>query len=112
MIGFVRSYGKYLPEEQITLNSVNPNVVRTNISTGAFYEQIQEKNLLTPIEGVVDTFETLLGANDTSGECFEIGPNYEEQGAVIRKPAETLDDKTEVLLEMLYHRGHPLQQPR
>jgi hypothetical protein len=100
-----------LPEEKITLNSVNPNVVRTNISTGAFYDQVQEKNLLAPIEGVVDTFESLLGSNNTSGECFEIGPDYSEQGAVPRKGAGALDDKTGVILEMLYHRGHSLHTP-
>ena len=69
MIGFVRSFGKYLPEEGITLNAVCPNVVRTSkslqthlapvlprspfhdtdvpcaedISTGAFYDKLESK---------------------------------------------------------------------
>jgi len=110
--GFVRSYGKHLPQEKITLNSVNPNVVRTNISSGAFYDDLEKQNLLTPIEGVIDAFEKLLGSDDTSGECFEIGPNYKDQGAVPRKAPEYLDDESGKVCELLYHRGYPLHQPR
>ncbi|KIX01583.1 uncharacterized protein Z518_09309 [Rhinocladiella mackenziei CBS 650.93] len=110
--GFVRSYGKYLPEEKITLNSVNPNVVRTNISTQAFYDRLEKEHLLTPIEGIIETFEKLLGADDTSGECFEIGPNYNDQGAVPRSAPEFLDKESERVCELLHHRAYPLHQPR
>ena len=94
------------------MNSVNPNVIRTNISTGTFYDSLEEQNLLTPIEGVVDVFEKLLGSNDASGECFEIGPRYKEQGAVPKKGAEYLDKDSEKVCELLYRRAHPLHQPR
>lgn len=110
--GLVRSYGKYLPEEQITLNAVNPNVIRTNISTGAFYDALEKENLLTPIEGVIDTFEKLLGPDKSSGDIFEIGPNYKDQGAVVRKAPEYLDKESETVFEKLYHRARPLHQPR
>ena len=110
--GFVRSYGKYLPEEKITLNSVNPNVIRTNISTGTFYDGLEEQGLLTPIEGVIGVFENLLGNNGTSGEIFEVGPNYQDQGPVPREEAKPLDEKSAKVLDLLYHRAHPLHQPR
>jgi hypothetical protein len=28
--------------------------------------------LLTPMQGVVEAFESMLGSNDTSGELFEV----------------------------------------
>ena len=93
------------------MNAICPNVIRTNISTGAFYDQLEKEGLLTPIEGVVDTFEKLLG-EQTSGEILEISPNYKEQGAVPRKGAEYLDKESEKTFELLYHRARPLHQPR
>lgn len=115
VIGFIRSYGKYSPSEKILLNAVAPNVVRTNISTGAFYDSLEADNLLTPLKGVIDTFEALLdGAEkDTSGEIFEIGPNYGRGGevAVRRMPAEPLDEASRVVVDLLESRGRPLQVP-
>ncbi|KIW23180.1 uncharacterized protein PV07_11400 [Cladophialophora immunda] len=112
VVGLVRSYGKYLPEEKITMNAACPNVVRTNISSGAFYDQMEKEGLLTPIEGVIGVFEKLLGPDATSGETFEIGPNYTDQGAVPRKGIEYLDKETEKCFDMLYKRSRPLHQPR
>jgi len=107
--GFVRSFGKYLPEEQITMNAVSPNVIRTNISDQRFYESLEEKKLLTPMKGLIDAFETLLGDNDTSGEIFEIPPNGKYN---IRKAPEYLDAESEEVCKLLYHRARPLQQPK
>lgn len=112
IVGLTRSYGKYLPEESITFNSICPNVVRTNISTAAFYDQLEEKGLLTPIEGVIETFESLLGKNDQSGECFEIGPHYKTQGAILTHGPPYLDDESAATFELLYHRGRPLHLPK
>ncbi|KIX98778.1 uncharacterized protein Z520_05239 [Fonsecaea multimorphosa CBS 102226] len=112
VVGLVRSYGKYLPEEKITMNAVCPNVIRTNISSSTFYDQVEKAGLLVPIEGVIDTFEKLLGSDATSGEIFEIGPNYKDQGAVQRKGTEFLDKESEKTFELLYHRSKPLHQPR
>ncbi len=112
MVGFVRSYGKYLPEEQITLNAVCPNVVRTNISTRTFYDQLEEKGLLTPLEGVTDVFEKLLGENSASGECYEVGPHFKTQGAVATKGPPYLDDESATVFDLLYARGKQLHQPQ
>jgi len=111
LTGFVRSYGSYLPSEKITLNAANPNVVRTNISTGPFYESLAAKSLLTPIEGVVEVFEKLLGDNATSGGCFEIGPNYETQGIVLRHAPEFLDTESKEACDLVEARGRSLQLP-
>jgi NAD(P)-dependent dehydrogenase (short-subunit alcohol dehydrogenase family) len=111
-VGLVRSYGKYLPEEQITFNAVCPNVIRTNISSQAFYDQLEEKGLLTPIEGVPDAFEKLLGASQESGECYEIGPNYKTQGVLNTRGPPYLDDESATVFEALYQRSRPLQQPQ
>lgn len=101
----MRSYGKYLPEEGITLNAVSPNVVRTGISTGDFYDHLEEEGLLTPMESVVEAFESFLGASDTSGEILEVGPN---EGFRRRSPADYLDEKSMRVCELLHERGRPL----
>lgn len=103
--GFVRSYGKHLPEEGISLNAVSPNVVRTAISTGDFYDQLEKDGLLTPMEGVIEAFESFLGASDMSGEILEVGPNG---GFVRRSPAHYLDEKSQNLCDLLHERGRPL----
>ncbi|KAI1618251.1 glucose 1-dehydrogenase [Exophiala viscosa] len=112
IVGFTRSYGAHLPTEKITLNAVCPNIVRTGISTEAFYDLAEKQNLLAPIEGVVETFEKLLGPNPTSGECFEIGPNYKKTGAAPRKQPEYLDPETETSCDLIYQRSLKLHQPR
>lgn len=108
VVGFVRSFGKYLPEEGITLNAVCPNVVRTNISTGSFYDGLEEKGLLTPMKAVIEAFEEFADG-EVSGECMEAGP---KGGYTRRAPAEFLDGESERVMEMLYHRGHPLHEPK
>jgi NAD(P)-dependent dehydrogenase (short-subunit alcohol dehydrogenase family) len=108
VVGFVRSFGRYLVEESITLNAVCPNVVRTGISTATFYEQLEDKGLLTPIENVVKAFEGYLDGSQ-SGECMEVGP---KGNSIPRAPAEHLDRETALIMEMLYERGHPLHQPK
>ncbi|KAK5120349.1 hypothetical protein LTR85_006288 [Meristemomyces frigidus] len=107
VIGFVRSFGKYLPEESITLNAVCPNVVRTNISTSNFYDKLESEGLLTPMEPVMDAFKQFLDS-DISGECMEAGP----KGDLVRRaPAEHLDRESATVMEMLYERGHALHEP-
>jgi hypothetical protein len=54
------------------MNAVCPNVIRTNISSPAFYDKLDSMGLLTPMEGLIEAFESILGANNTSGEIFEV----------------------------------------
>ncbi|KAF2209819.1 hypothetical protein CERZMDRAFT_4191, partial [Cercospora zeae-maydis SCOH1-5] len=60
VLGFTRTMGRRLPEEKITLNCICPNIVRTNISTGQYYEQAEAEGLLVSFETVVSAFESLL----------------------------------------------------
>lgn len=106
VVGFVRSYGKYLPEEHITLNAVCPNVVRTHISSDVFYDKVEAEGILTPMKGVVDAFESFL-ESDTSGECMEVGP---KGGFSAKAPTPYLDPESEKVMEMIYHRAHPLHE--
>jgi len=90
------------------MNAVCPNVVRTNISTGAFYDSVEEQAILTPMKGVIDAFESFLDG-DISGECMEVGP---KGGFQQRAPAEHLDAESGKVMALLYHRGHPLHEPK
>ena len=107
-VGFVRSYGKYLPEENITLNAICPHVLRTGISTGEFYDNLEAKGLLTPMKTVVDAFESLIDG-DASGECLEAGPvgNF-----TLRAAPAVLNKESQMLNEMLCLRGHPLHEAK
>lgn len=84
------------------------SVVRTNISTGAFYDSVEEQAILTPMKGVIDAFESFLDG-DISGECMEVGP---KGGFQQRAPAEHLDAESGKVMALLYHRGHPLHEPK
>jgi short-subunit dehydrogenase len=108
IVGLVRSYGKYLPEEHITMNAVCPNVIRTNISTVAFYDKLEAKGLLTPIDGLIKAFESMLGDSQVSGETFEVGPNG---GFVVRKGMEYLDKESQEVVKLIEERAHVLQEP-
>lgn len=74
--GLVRSYGKQLPREKITMNAFCPSAIKTNFAKESFYEQLANEDLFTPMEGVLEVVEKTLGDGDVSGECFEIGQNY------------------------------------
>ncbi|KAK5133285.1 hypothetical protein LTR08_008019 [Meristemomyces frigidus] len=107
VVGFVRSFGQYLPEEFITLNAVCPNVVRTKISVSTFYDKLESEDLLTPMKPVITAFEQFLDG-DVSGECMEAGP----KGNLVRRaPAEHLDRESGAIMEMLYERAHALHEP-
>lgn len=57
---------------------------------------------------VIEAFEQFLDG-DESGECMEAGP----KGDLVRRaPAEHLDAESKEVMEMLYHRGWGLHQPK
>jgi hypothetical protein len=112
VVGLVRSYGKWLPEEGITFNASCPNVVRTNISTPAFYDSLEKENLLTPLESVPAAFEQLLGKNKDSGICWETGPNYKSQGVLQTQGPPFVDEESATVFDRLYARGKPLHLPK
>lgn len=102
--GFVRSYGAHLPVEGITLNAICPNVVKTAISSSDFYDKCEAGNLLTPMQSLLDVFESLLGEDGRSGQIFEVGPH----GMQTRDAPEPMDADTGILMDMLKERGKSL----
>lgn len=109
IVGFVRSFGKYLLEEQITMNAVCPNVVRTNFSADSFYKKVEEKQLFTPMESVVRAFKAMLRSSDASGELFEVGPNG---GYHLKPPVPWMDAESKECLEMTYDQARVFHQPQ
>lgn len=112
VIGFVRSFGRYLPEEKITLNAICPNIVKTNISTGEFYSNAEEKGLLISVDTLVEAFESLLGGNGMSGEAVEVLPGSE--GYRVKEIPEYTNEKVKQSVEMTLnrpHRSHKFHEP-
>ncbi|KAF9891527.1 hypothetical protein FE257_003994 [Aspergillus nanangensis] len=104
VLGFVRSFGKYLPDENITLNAICPNIVKTNISTGTFYDRAEERGLLISVDTLVEAFESLLGDSATSGEAIEVLPGSD--GYRIKEIPEYTNDKCKESVEMTNDRSH------
>jgi NAD(P)-dependent dehydrogenase (short-subunit alcohol dehydrogenase family) len=96
-VGLARSYGRLLAEEGVLMSAVAPNVVRTNITKGTFYDTLEGLGLLTPMEGVMSAFEAILDG-DESGIVYECGPRG---GWTKREVAEYLDKETTTLCGML-----------
>jgi hypothetical protein len=93
-----------LPEEKITLNAICPNIVRTNISTGDYYDRAEKQGLLISTESLVEAFESLLGPNAASGEAIEILPGND--GFRTKEEPEYTNDKVKQSVEMTLHRSH------
>ncbi|PNS20665.1 3-oxoacyl [Sphaceloma murrayae] len=74
VIGFVRSYGKLLAGHGIALNAVCPLIVRTAISREEFYEDVEARGLVVPMEKVVAAFRECMSGSTVGGECLEVGP--------------------------------------
>ena len=104
LVGVTRSYGKLLIDEGITVNAIAPNVVETSISSPLFYQNLAKENLLTPMDGLMDAFKTILDSN-CSGEIFECGPTG---GWTKREAVEYLDKETEIVCGMLNVRARVL----
>jgi hypothetical protein len=90
------------------MNAICPNVVRTNISSDTFYSKLEAKGLLTPMESLIEVFESLLGTNKATGEIYEVGP----KGIQDRPEVEYMDDETKELCELLLERATPLQEAK
>ncbi|KAK5331689.1 hypothetical protein LTR93_000694 [Exophiala xenobiotica] len=106
IVGFVRGFGKYLPREQITMNAVCPCVVRTGM-TNAFSDKLEGLGLLTPMSSVVEAFQSMLGSNDVSGECFEAGP----KGYKIKSPSDYSDEEIMRTMMMISEKSLSLHEP-
>jgi NAD(P)-dependent dehydrogenase (short-subunit alcohol dehydrogenase family) len=104
LIGLTRSYGVLVKEEGMVLSAVAPNVVRTGISSSAFYDKMEDEGMLTPMESVLEAFKDIL-EGDGSGVVYECGP---KGGVVVRRGAEYLDEESWKCCELLLERGRGL----
>lgn len=100
VVGFVRTMGKLVIDDKITLNAICPGIVRTAISTGDFHDKAEEKGLLVGPKILIESFESLLGTNTTSGETIEVLPD----GYLIKKGAEYTNERCKESVEMTYQR--------
>lgn len=97
VVGFTRSFGKYLPRENITLNTICPTIVATGISTGTFYQQAEEKGLLVTLDALMDAFDYVM-TSDVSGEAIEILPGGD--GHAIKEGPKFTDEKCKQSIEL------------
>jgi NAD(P)-dependent dehydrogenase (short-subunit alcohol dehydrogenase family) len=104
LIGLTRSYGVLVKEEGMVLSAVAPNVVRTGISSSAFYDKMEEEGMLTPMESVLEAFKEIV-EGDGSGVVYECGP---KGGVVVRQGSEYLDEESGKCCELLLERGRGL----
>lgn len=88
----------------MVVSAVAPNVVRTNISSGQFYDRMEEEGLLTPMEGVMDAFIEMIAGGD-SGQVYECGTRG---GWVKRDGAGYLDEESRRCCALLEERGMAL----
>ncbi|EXJ71072.1 uncharacterized protein A1O5_06065 [Cladophialophora psammophila CBS 110553] len=108
VVGLVRSYGKILAEEKITLNAVCPNKIRTGISTAAVYDKAEKLGVLVPIEKLLEAFESLMGENPMSGECLEVAPQL---GVRVVQFIPFINEESKISADMTYERSHYLHEP-
>lgn len=81
--------------------------MRTNISTSAFYEVLEQRNLLVSMESVVEAFGRCLDT-DISGETLEIEPR---SGITHRSPPEPIDQDAAETMKLLHQRGASFHEP-
>ena len=106
----MRSYGKILAEESITLNAVCPNKIRTNIGTAASYEKAEKAGALVPMEKLLEAFQMLLNHGqykNLSGECLEVAPKL---GVRIVPKTEFVNEESRISAEITYERSHHLHE--
>ena len=111
IVGLVRSYGKILAEENITLNAVCPNKIRTGITSAAAFDESEKQGLVVPMKDVLEAFEKLLPGGeygDGSAECLEVAPKIG-----IRRVEEWMpfvNEESRINAEESYRRNHVLHE--
>ncbi|KAF5001546.1 hypothetical protein FDECE_10894 [Fusarium decemcellulare] len=111
VVGFTRAFGRYLPREQITLNTICPNIVAAGISTGSFYEKAEARDHLITLEALTSAFEHVM-TTGISGEAIEVLSG--DEGFLIRKDPEFTNEKCKQSIELARapdHRAWKLHEP-
>ena len=103
LVGFVRTVGKSLPAEKITLNAICPNIVRTGLSSDEWYDMLETKGLLIDVESMPNVFKFLMGNNDISGEAIEVLPG--DGGYRVKEWPEFTNEKCRESVEIVIQRA-------
>ncbi|CAH0047482.1 unnamed protein product [Clonostachys solani] len=77
---------------------------KTGISSNEFYDKIEAKGLLTPVETLLGAFEELLGDCTTSGEAIEILPGG--GGSKIKERPEYTSEECKISVELAHARSY------
>jgi len=67
VVNFMRSSALFYANKKITINSMAPNLIATPIAPESLFKPFHERQLLTPIELVINEFDKLLGTSTTNG---------------------------------------------
>jgi hypothetical protein len=87
---------------------VCPNKIRTGISTEAVYAKAEKVGALVPMERLLEAFESLLGANEMSGECLEVAPKL---GVRVVQFLPFVNEESRHSARLTYERSHYLHEP-
>lgn len=94
MVGLVRSLGPQLLAENITINAVAPDVVKTNIGPPeylAVYDELKFET--TKIEDVTSGFLSFLGDNKDSGTYTSLSMSLITYGANDELPLQARSER-------------------
>lgn len=72
--GLVRSMGKSLRAENMTVNAIMPSAIQTTVMPKQIWDVFVERGVATPMSTVIQAFERFLEggvASSVSGECVE-----------------------------------------
>ena len=76
-------------------------MVRTAISSGAFYDKLEAEGVLTPMDGLMSAFDEIL-QGDGSALVYECGP---KGGWSLREGAQYLDEESGRACDMIAQRS-------
>ncbi|KAG4432257.1 hypothetical protein IFR05_012263 [Cadophora sp. M221] len=109
IVGFVRTYGKIMAQENITLNAICPGIVETGISKHApwYHAEAAKRGCLVEMDQMMAGFSMLMGAETMSGECVEVVAKHGAR--VVKFPTASLE--SEIGGEISYARNRPFHDP-
>ena len=109
VVGFVRTYGVIMAQENITLNAVCPGIVETGISSHApwYHAEARKRGCLVEMSQMMDAFSMLMGGEKMSGQCVEVVAKHGAR--VVDFPSASKE--SDIGGEISYKRNRPFHNP-
>ncbi|KAH7379076.1 glucose 1-dehydrogenase [Cadophora sp. MPI-SDFR-AT-0126] len=109
VVGFVRTYGVIIAQENITLNAVCPGIVETGISAHApwYHAEARKRGCLVEMSQIMDAFSMLMGGEKMSGQCVEVVAKHGAR--VVNFPPASKE--SDIGGEISYKRNRPFHDP-